>query len=1009
MLWLQAYCSSYRLLEALFGVDPDHCRMPIWHWHRARHIAVLLKQINGTDGTLTEEARARREQEDRLLEGHNDHKEQSAQAQHKLAGAAEVHKRHAFLSKAFTRPVEEPAVPLTHWSYLLKEMEWLAADVAQERLWKRAVAHALAHEAASADRKALLQRTAQGRELLEQSLAREKEFAAERAQLDDASPKQRLAAVKARKAGVIEVSVFDQLDINGDLRPPGTPLRMDLVYTYKASADLPGALSYHLQDLAEAAVIAHEQEIREYDFDVDAARKAAAAAALAAQQAEELRMAFMERDLLGDGVYDSGDAAMVKAAKAIKRKKQSRLPASYSDDFVGYDEEEHMPGHSNKRLRVSAVSEGRDRLVAHRRLSEPMSSVGQRKPGRDQRRRDKAGRERRSDQERQRAKAAIGGGLGGQVLPWTVQEDRLLCAVVHEFGSNWLLVADVLASSTHLQGIYRKPKQCAERFKQLSEGPSTNAGVPEESAQTASQITKGEARELISKSLPVPDDVLRSTSAALYQVATKHRQQRQAERRREQERAQNVSQQHPSHTSVQQAAMAKYQGRAPTPADLIDIIWQTQRAQEEARRAQLEAVQKQQQAAAQQAQLQQHQAGGAGGVQALPAGTGTQGTAGPMGQQLPTQQQAMPPGSMPPPTTSMQAVAQQQGATICNDLAHLLVQAVAQQQGASGTLGMAPPQQQQPPGPQASQAGAPMGGSPLLGQAGSGGLQGMPNGQMQGLGASKRGPCVLPGPHAINNAGPAVQMQGPGASMAGGLLNQPIGVAGGMPAPAPIPTQQLQTQYSQLMAYIAQQQKALQTCTLVLQAGKAGPNELPLTAEQRQRYAQMQVEAQRRLQDGQQKLLLTQKAMQVLSQNGQLTARQAMEQAVQAQQQAVQAQVQAGGVRPAIAGGLPPVSLQAGVMRPPGMAGVPLGMQGTPAMQQQLAALAASQGMPRPNMAFNMGGLSRPGMPHPGQMSPTMMASGMPVIPSLQAASMGMGMGMGMMPPGQGSQGKPSR
>ena len=42
----------------------------------------------------------------------------------------------------------------------------------QERLWKRAVAHALAHEAASADRKVLLQRTTQGRELLEQSLAR---------------------------------------------------------------------------------------------------------------------------------------------------------------------------------------------------------------------------------------------------------------------------------------------------------------------------------------------------------------------------------------------------------------------------------------------------------------------------------------------------------------------------------------------------------------------------------------------------------------------------------------------------------------------------------------------------------------------------------------------------------------------------------------------------------------------------------------------------------------------
>ena len=53
--------------------------------------------------------------------------------------------------------------------------------------------------------------------------------------------------------------------------------------------------------------------------------------------------------------------------------------------------------------------------MAHRRLSEPMSSVGQRKPGRDQRRRDKAGRERRSDQERQ-----VGGGMSYQGLLQTL-------------------------------------------------------------------------------------------------------------------------------------------------------------------------------------------------------------------------------------------------------------------------------------------------------------------------------------------------------------------------------------------------------------------------------------------------------------------------------------------------------------------------------------------------------------------------------------------------------------
>ena len=75
---------------------------------------------------------------------------------------------------------------------------------------------------------------------------------------------------------------------------------------------------------------------------------------------------------------------------------------------------------------------------------------------------------------------------------------------------------------------------------------------------------------------------------------------------------------------------------------------------------------------------------------------------------------------------------------------HLLLQAVAQQQGASGTLGMAPPQQQQPPGSQAGQAGGPMGGSPLLGQTGSGGLQGMPNGQVKANALRVLGRLMLP-------------------------------------------------------------------------------------------------------------------------------------------------------------------------------------------------------------------------------------------------------------------------
>ena len=62
-----------------------------------------------------------------------------------------------------------------------------------------------------------------------------------------------------------------------------------------------------------------------------------------------------------------------------------------------------------------------------------------------------------------------GGGAGaGQSIPWSEAEDRLLCAIVHEFGSNWFLVADVLSGSCAMQGIYRSPHTCRYRFRSLT-------------------------------------------------------------------------------------------------------------------------------------------------------------------------------------------------------------------------------------------------------------------------------------------------------------------------------------------------------------------------------------------------------------------------------------------------------------------------------------------------------------------------------------------------------------
>uniref|UniRef100_A0A8U8B1R7 Uncharacterized protein n=1 Tax=Geospiza parvula TaxID=87175 RepID=A0A8U8B1R7_GEOPR len=49
-------------------------------------------------------------------------------------------KREGFWSLRRLPKVPEPARPKVHWDYLCEEMQWLAADFAQERRWKRGVA-----------------------------------------------------------------------------------------------------------------------------------------------------------------------------------------------------------------------------------------------------------------------------------------------------------------------------------------------------------------------------------------------------------------------------------------------------------------------------------------------------------------------------------------------------------------------------------------------------------------------------------------------------------------------------------------------------------------------------------------------------------------------------------------------------------------------------------------------------------------------------------------------------
>lgn len=50
---------------------------------------------------------------------------------------AELRKKGLWSARRLPK-VQEPVRTKAHWDYLLEEMQWLAADFAQERKWKKA-------------------------------------------------------------------------------------------------------------------------------------------------------------------------------------------------------------------------------------------------------------------------------------------------------------------------------------------------------------------------------------------------------------------------------------------------------------------------------------------------------------------------------------------------------------------------------------------------------------------------------------------------------------------------------------------------------------------------------------------------------------------------------------------------------------------------------------------------------------------------------------------------------
>jgi hypothetical protein len=107
----------------------------------------------------------------------------------------------------------------------------------------------------------------------------------------------------------------------------------------------------------------------------------------------------------------------------------------------------------------------------------------------------------------------------GTIRPWSPMEDQLLCAIVHEFGSNWALITDAFAASTPIRGVYHRTEQCRWRFSHLTRLAESEQ---DQYAIAALNLNKGSARLLMARALPVEDETVRIHFDRSCAVMSKH-------------------------------------------------------------------------------------------------------------------------------------------------------------------------------------------------------------------------------------------------------------------------------------------------------------------------------------------------------------------------------------------------------------------------------------------------------------------------------------------------------
>lgn len=826
-----------------------------------------------------------------------------------LQQADEIEQRRQVLRLATMEPHREPACSLTHWDYVMKEMRWMAVDFTEERHWKRAVARAVAHEIAAVSRSSMLRHTS----LLDEELQSCQEKEAEVAKMLKARMNSGKSASTSapQSESVITDTIFADLDTEGSLAP-GTPLNEEgFLFSYPANDKVSDFLSDYLHKIAEAEVISHELDIREYELDYEAAKKTAAAVAIEAEKEEERRIKALEKNPLGDlAEPDEDDFNFDKKPRRVKK-------PHHLDEFEsGFDDEMETPGLPrrstiDRKRRLPPVLEARDSKQARRETVD--ANLATRKSTYKY---DSNGK-----RVSKPARISVPGtrfdgsqvrhpGTATNAVPWSSMEEQLLCAVVHEFGPNFAFAADVLAACSQLQGIFRRASQCKEKFKQLT--APTDGQVSQETA-LAQQITKGQAREIMQKYMPVPEAALQTHCSALVTIAVKHKQLHIQERAREQDKLQQSQPPHPSQAVVQQAVHSKTANRHLNAMEMIE--WANTKHKQQQR------IELQQQQAIEQQQRQQAQQGmGPGGMHqpqpaAAPAAATTVAAAAVQqggfqgGQPMGPQAHASP--MMPGTTTADLALGPPQGAG-----------------------GVRPPMGMMAPGS----------GSPAMNPAMQNFAGANPHAAVPPSSQQQQQQLVTKMQQCMQNVQKLQNMLTQGKNSAG----QPI-------------TEEQRNQYSNNLGAVSRHYKQLQMQYNLLRSG-VPPHEV------QHRVQQMQLQQQRQQQQQQQQGM--QAPQQVMAQHQQQPGMQAMTQS-QAPQQVMRPPGYAysgampGQPRPHMGmqqgnmgmpqGPMSPIMSGVGNMQAPQMNGMGMGMPQNPMMNQPgMHPHAMGQQPPAPGMAHMM-------------------------------------------------------